>query len=335
MRMAISAASMPVGRASISVGFVAAPPGADPQAVRAAAAEVLLQAKSRGKDRVEGGEPGAPLVRAAMDRDAELVGRIFDADVMGVVYQPVVQLSDRVTMGFEALARPQGFPPLSSVDGLFSAAKRLGRLKEVDWLCRRVALAHAPRMTGGHALFINVNAATVLHPVHPVDQTLLVLRSAGVSARRVVFELSVREDVRDLERLRSVLADYRAHHIRVAIDDVGARPSLELVTALRPDFIKVSSSLLTGRLSAGRRSALNTVIDTARSAGATLIAKGVETPQAAERAAELGFAWGQGYWLGPPASRCTARSRVRRGPLQQELPLPVHVTGHHVDRARR
>jgi EAL domain-containing protein (putative c-di-GMP-specific phosphodiesterase class I) len=264
-----------------------------------------------------------------------MVGRIFDADVMGVVYQPVVQLSDRVTMGFEALARPQGFPPLSSVDGLFSAAKRLGRLKELDWLCRRVAFAQAPRMTGGHALFINVNAATVLHPVHPVDQTLLVLRSAGISARRVVFEVSVREDVRDLERLRSVLADYRAHHIRVAIDDVGSRPSLELVTALRPDFIKVASSLLTGRLSAGRRSALNTVIATARSTGATLIAKGVETPQAAEHAAELGFVWGQGFWLGPPASRPPARSRLPRRPLQQELPLPVHVTGRRVDRDRR
>ncbi len=59
------------------------------------------------------------------------------------VFQPIVDLETGALFGYEALARGPEHSPLELPEQLFEAARRHGRLAELDEVCQRAALAGA------------------------------------------------------------------------------------------------------------------------------------------------------------------------------------------------
>jgi diguanylate cyclase (GGDEF)-like protein/PAS domain S-box-containing protein len=303
MRAAMHRISVPYGRARISVGWVAAPAGADPSMVRRASDEVLHRAKSMGRDRVEGETFEVSIVPQRFGaHEAELISSVLSSEHINAVFQPIVDLDSGAIIGYEALARPAGHEPTSSVEALFMAARRLGRIRDLDWLCRRAAVRSARFLPGAPSLFLNVSAVAFLDPVHPVDQLLLLLRWAGWPPDRTVLEITEQEAVRDLSRARLVVAAYREHGVRFALDDVGeGHSTLELLAATNPEFIKMAASLTGAMADAGPFSAVQATIAFAKSSRAQVIAEGIETQEAVDKMRELGVPLGQGFLLGRPA----------------------------------
>ena len=219
-------------------------------------------------------------------------------------WEGLPDLADDLSLiGYEALARPSGFGVRSSVEELFDAAKRLGFTRDLDWLCRRVAVHGATSLPSGALLFINVSVHALLDPLHDVDQMQLLMRWAGRDPRTVVFEISERDQIADLERLTSVLAAYRAVGFRFALDDVGeGHSTLEVLSGARPEFIKVARSLSTTVGAPGPRSAVQALVTFATSSGARLIAEGLENAEHIASIRELGVELGQGYGIAAPRS---------------------------------
>lgn len=304
VRAVVKTISVSYGQIGISVGWATGPAGADPRAIHDLADAHLYEAKRGGRDRVV----GAPMSRrhGLAAHRSEWSGRIEEilADRnVNMVFQPVVRLADGTVVGHEALARPRGFGVTDSVEDLFAEAHRTGRIRELDWLCRRRAIAAVPwPLLGERAIFLNVSAIPLLDPVHPVDQMLLVLKASGASAGQVVLELTERELVSDMDRVREVLAVYREAGFRFALDDVGeGHSTLELLAAARPEFIKIARSLTMTASRAGSRAAIKAMVSFAHASGATVIAEGVENELAARQTRDLGAVLGQGWWLARPA----------------------------------
>jgi EAL domain-containing protein (putative c-di-GMP-specific phosphodiesterase class I) len=131
---------------------------------------------------------------------------------------------------------------------------------------------------------------------------LLTLTWAGRSPLDVVLEITAREAIDDFDRLREVLADYRAEGFRFAIDDVGeGRSTLELLAAAEPEFVKIARSLTLSSHLLGPRSAIHALVAFAHSSGATIIAEGIEEERQAELMAAMDIDTAQGWWLGRPA----------------------------------
>jgi EAL domain-containing protein (putative c-di-GMP-specific phosphodiesterase class I) len=190
-----------------------------------------------------------------------------------------------------------------SVEGLFAAAQRLGRSSDLDWLCRRVAVEHATDLPATSLLFINVGISALVNPVHDVDQMLLLLRWASLEPSRVVLEINEREAVRDVARFEEVIAAYRAHGFRFALDDVGdGHSTFELLAAAAPEFVKISHSLVRRREAAAVRAALRGIVTFAQASGAQVIAEGLEDREDIEAMAAIGVEYGQGWVLGRPAA---------------------------------
>jgi EAL domain-containing protein (putative c-di-GMP-specific phosphodiesterase class I) len=219
-----------------------------------------------------------------------------------MVYQPICRLDDGTVIGHEALARPPEMRAGESVEDLFAEAQRSGRMRDLDWLCRRLAIAGAPwGLFAPWALFLNVSALTLLDPVHGADQLLLVVEAAGGRPEQLVLEITEREIITDLPRVRQVLAEYRNHGVRFALDDVGdGHSTLELLTAANPEFIKIARSLTMTASHAGSRAAIKAVVSFAHASGAAVIAEGVENELAARQTRDLGAELGQGWWLARP-----------------------------------
>ena len=84
------------------------------------------------------------------------------------------------------------------------------------------------------------------------------------------------------------------------MDDVGAGyGSLEVVTELAPNFIKVDIAFVKAIDSDPTRRAVLTALNgIARRIGAQIIAEGIETPEQLETLQQLAVPYGQGYLLG-------------------------------------
>jgi diguanylate cyclase (GGDEF)-like protein len=329
LRIAMHGVAMRQGQARISVGCAEGLEGADALAVWRAADEALFRAKRHGRDRVEGppGETGDMTIgdsRIDVAHPAQWAATLDDVLTdrsLHPVYQPIVRLDDGSIAGYEALARPAGYGATTSVEGLFAAAHRLGMIRDLDWLSRRVALASAKLLPAGLPVFVNVSAAALLDPVHGVDQMLLLLQWAGWPPADVVLEITERETISDLVRLRNVLAAYREQGFRIALDDVGeGHSTLEVLATALPEYVKIARSLTMTTDRPGSAAAIEAAVAFARSTRTTVIAEGVETEAAACAMQNLGVHLGQGWHLAPPGTPEELEAAGRLSPPRESPP---------------
>ena len=217
-----------------------------------------------------------------------------------VVYQPVVALGDGGRTGVEALAR-FGADGTGAPGPWFDDARAAGVTGELELAAATMALASAPATDGFLAL--NFSATTICSPgfsrlLEPHDPTGLVV------------EVSEHEQIADYAVVLEALRPWRRQGLRVAVDDAGAGfASLRHVVLLAPDLIKLDLSLVRGIDADPTRQALAAALTTfARSAGAQVVAEGVETVQERDVLAASGVTLGQGWLFGAgvPADRLAA-----------------------------
>ncbi|MHB8718642.1 MAG: EAL domain-containing protein [Candidatus Dormibacteria bacterium] len=300
MRAAMHGASIPRGRVRISVGLAIGAPGEDAATVWQEADAALIVAKRAGGDGVADA-PGATTQMYEPARLSAAIESVIADRAVDVAFQAVVDLGSGEVHGFEALARPHAWGE-DSVEPLFRAAHHLGLSRDLDWACRRAAVDALWKLPPEALLFVNVNASALLDPVHDVDQMLLLLTATGTSPSRIVLEITERETIADLARLRTVLAAYREHGFQIALDDVGeGHSTLEVLASAVPDYIKIARSLAIAE-HRGARAAIEAAVAFAATTRTAVIAEGVESGEMAARLRDLGVQYGQGYWLARPAA---------------------------------
>jgi diguanylate cyclase len=298
VRAAMHGVAVSAGRLRVSIGCARCTAGEDVEVALSRADDALFAAKGGGGDSVvvqdaaEGG--GRWHLRSAVESILASDRAVYS------VYQRIVRLDDGATVGWEALSRPLDWPAGADVEALFLTAHRMGRGRDLDWRCRRTALWEASRLDA--PLFVNVNVAGLLDPVHGVDQMLLVCQWAGRAPQNVVFELSERDAMPDLRRLAHVLAEYRAAGFRFALDDMGeGHTTLELVLAARPEFIKLARALVVAAHDdPAPRSAARAMVMLGHDIGSTVVAEGVEDEASRALCLSMGVDLGQGWLFGRP-----------------------------------
>jgi len=334
MRLAMHSLAVPSGAVRITVGWSAAPAGADPVSVWHRADESLYKAKREGGDRVTGcsyerGEAGDIADRSYSD----VVMRILQGGPVSTMYQPIVDLGSGSVVGYEALARPEGFAAMDTVEAVFEAARVGGHIRDLDWVCRRRAVEEAVGLPEDASLFLNISAAALLDPIHGVDQLLLLLMSAQRAPNTVVLEITEHELIRDYEALSRVLASYRAEGIRFALDDVGeGHSTLELLAASASEFLKLGRSVTMTSSRLGSRAAMEATVAFARASGAVVIAEGVENEFVADLMKAAGIRLGQGFGLGKPTAAAEVEdvgaALAGRAALSGLRPRRATRTGH-------
>ncbi len=255
-------------------------------------------------------EPGVrERRRASAIRDR--LAPVFLAGGPTIVFQPIVALLDGARVGAEALSRfpPEwGEPPNES----FADASSIGVGVELEILAVRCAVNEFADTTG--YVSVNFSAATLFD-----DRCRSLLEELPVE--RVVLELSEHDAVENYDDLAKLLTPLRARGLRLAIDDVGAGfSSLRHIMLTSPDVIKLDRSIVAGVGADNRLATLvRALVDFGHSAGAAVVAEGVETKDDAVelRAGAVDFA--QGWYFGRPA----ALSELAAGyPVQELIAAP-------------
>jgi EAL domain-containing protein (putative c-di-GMP-specific phosphodiesterase class I) len=220
------------------------------------------------------------------------------------VYQPIVRLSDRRVIAYEALARGPAGSLLERPDALFSSARLHGLETALDWECWRAALrgALAGGMSSERALFVNVEPSSAASWVPEIGDPLL---EDALASFPLVVELTERALPTHTTDVIPLAEDLRRRGARIALDDVGTDPrSLALMPFLRPDVIKLDLNLMQERPSREIAEVVHAVNAEAERTGALILAEGIETEDHLRRALALGAFYGQGWLFGRPGPMC-------------------------------
>ena len=226
---------------------------------------------------------------------AEIEGRLaplLEGRGPTVVFQPIVDLQERRTVGVEALSR---FPREWELgpDVVFEQAHAIGVGPELELQALSRAIDALDQLPG--YLAMNLTPSVISDP--RARQFL-----AALPLDRIVLEVSEHDPVTDYPALCAVLAPLRAAGMRVAIDDAGAGfSSLRHIVMMAPDVIKLDRSIVDG-VSRDRvlTPLIRSLVQFAHDSGARTVAEGVETADDALALTDLGVDLGQGWYFGRP-----------------------------------
>ena len=215
--------------------------------------------------------------------------------------QPIVDLRDDLTYGYEALARYEN-GPLPGNGWLFDYARLRGRSFELNAACVRRAIAAAAELPAGSRLFLNVDPG-VLADKRDLSKTILAAAAAnGIEPERLVVELTEEMPMAGAPQALETIGRLRSAGVQFALDDFGTGyVHLGYAAAIRPSFMKISQNLGTafecdeakGRI-VGGISALAKALD------CLLIIEGVETEATAAAVRNAGIPLAQGYFFAMP-----------------------------------
>jgi EAL domain-containing protein (putative c-di-GMP-specific phosphodiesterase class I) len=239
------------------------------------------------------------LERSRRDRITSLQ-RILMQESIVSVYEPIVRLSDREAIGYEALARGPIGTGLETPMALFAAAGEGDLTFELDVLCRRRALCGARGIDPASKLFLNILPSSIYDPDFTELRIRRALEELGIGPANLVLEISEREAISNFQIFREAVDHISRLGVGIALDDTGTGySSLEAAMELSPDFLKVDMTLVRGlEGDPQRQELLQSLLRLSANMNARLVAEGVETEAEFDALVALGVELGQGFLFG-------------------------------------
>lgn len=218
------------------------------------------------------------------------------------LFQPIISLSERRILGYEALSRGPSNSPLHSPVALFAVARQAGRLSELEIACRHSACRRFSEQLLPGKLFLNVSPESLLEAAHQPGRTLQLLQDFGIPPSQVVIELTEQTPIDDFQLLQNALHHYRDMGFSIALDDLGAGySSLRLWSELRPDYVKIDRHFIDGiHQDALKREFVGSILQIAKASRAKVIAEGIELAEELAVLTDMGVDLVQGYLLCRP-----------------------------------
>jgi diguanylate cyclase (GGDEF)-like protein len=261
-----------------------------------------------------------PRMRQDMAHHARLASELHNAIIRGelrLVYQPVFDLVTGRLSGAEALVRWQhpvrGFV---SPGDFIPAAERSGLIVPLGAWVLREACSQLSRWRAEHGAnaieAVNVNVAVrQLRESGFVDEVAAVLSDYDLTSRNLIIEVT-ESSVVDGWQVRETLQALHDMGVKLALDDFGTgQSSLSLLREFPVDVLKLDKSFVDGIASGadrGRLAVAAAVAQLAEYLQLKVVAEGIENEEQLERLREMGYRYGQGFFMAKPlpATQCGA-----------------------------
>lgn len=258
--------------------------GSDPAEVIQHADTAMYHAKAAGRNQLQWFEAG---MRAESNERMSLASALRLAlreEEFTVAYQPQVELSTGLTVGFEALARWNS-ATLGTVtpDRFIPVAEETGMIVELGaWILERACqdMARIQAELGRPVrLAVNVSPRQ-FRSEGWVDTVVSTLQRSGLEPDQL--ELEITEGVLMDERWQviDILSSLREHGVRIAIDDFGlGYSSLAYLTRFPIDKLKIDRAFVQDlQPHRSRAPIIDAIVVLAHALGMEVVAEGVETP---------------------------------------------------------
>jgi diguanylate cyclase (GGDEF)-like protein len=285
----------------------------------------MYAAKESGKASVVRFEP---RMRDDMVNHATMAGELRNGIARGelrLLYQPVFDLVTGGLHGCEALVRWQhphrGFV---SPGEFIPVAERSGLIVPLGaWVLREACtqLAEWRSLHGDGAVeAVNVNVAVrQLRSAGFVDEVAAVLSDTGLTPRNLILEVT-ESSVVDGWQVRETLQALHDMGVRLALDDFGTgQSSLSLLRAFPVDVLKLDKSFVDGIAEGadrGRLAVAAAVSQLAEHLQLKAVAEGIENQEQLNRLRDMGYRYGQGFFMAKPLPPADCGALMAADPVQ-------------------
>jgi diguanylate cyclase (GGDEF)-like protein len=308
---------------SASVGISLYPTdGEDPETLVKNADAALHRAKALGGDRHQ--LYHTELNRRAMERlQLETSLRLAASRNEFVLhYQPIVDLSENVLHGCEALLRWQ-HPELGLLtpEAFLETAEITGVLSQVNPWLFETACHEARRLESlvGRpiAMAVNVSARQFSEP-GLVEMVQRALEATGLDSRLLEIEITESLAMQKAGVTVEALSQLKELGVKISIDDFGTGySSLSYLPRFPIDTLKIDRSFVSEVEHSGDAAIIASVVALARALGLATVAEGVETDEQLAAVSEEGCDRAQGYLFSRPVSREELQEWIQRAVAAQ------------------
>lgn len=224
---------------------------------------------------------------------------LLQRNAVKVHFQPLIHLADGSLLGYEALGRGALENAPTAPGELFSAAEAIGLAGELSVAFRKKAIEAAAALPNPPRVFLNT------HPTELQDQEALLASLEPLLAPRPPFGvvLEIHESaVTDVVSLQGLRRELDRLDVGVAFDDFGTGQArlVELAEAA-PHYLKFDVRLIRDiHMMPKKQDIVRTLVRLVHDMDIVPIAEGVECEKEAAACRDLGFVYGQGYFIGRP-----------------------------------
>jgi diguanylate cyclase (GGDEF)-like protein len=232
-------------------------------------------------------------------------------------FQPIVRLSDRAIVGYEALLRWQ-HPErgiLKPADFL-NIAEDSGAAEQIDWqMFERVCEIAPPLLASGG--FIGINLSGKHFRSETLDEKLLsLLRRHAIKPSSMRIEVTERMLIDNPPSAMRLLDSLRRAGASVSLDDFGTGySSLSYLHQYPVQSLKIDRSFIAelGAEKTGSTTVVRAIIALAGALGMQVIAEGIETEAQHDMLVQLGCEFGQGFlYAGPQPAHIWIERAAKR-----------------------
>jgi diguanylate cyclase (GGDEF)-like protein/PAS domain S-box-containing protein len=266
----------------------------------------LFEAKSKGKGHHVIFTPSMHQQAISRFSLMQELHQALQSGELALHYQPIVDLTTKEIVGFEALMRwkhpergwvpPAVFIPLAEESGMIF---ELG-----SFALREAAKAASSWGPGANGVrpYVSVNlSAHEFHEPKLVGLIDEVLATHSLEPERLVIEITETVMLRDAAEATNVITSLQERGVGFALDDFGTGfSSLSYLASMHPRLIKIDQSFVRPVYEGARNDALlETIVSLGSKLAITMLAEGIETPAQLERLRRMGCELGQGFLFSP------------------------------------
>jgi diguanylate cyclase (GGDEF)-like protein/PAS domain S-box-containing protein len=266
----------------------------------------LFEAKSKGKGHHVIFTPSMHQQAISRFSLMQELHQALQSGELALHYQPIVDLTTKEIVGFEALMRwkhpergwvpPAVFIPLAEESGMIF---ELG-----SFALREAAAAASSWGPGANGVrpYVSVNlSAHEFHEPKLVGLIDEVLATYSLEPERLVIEITETVMLRDAAEATNVITSLQERGVGFALDDFGTGfSSLSYLASMHPRLIKIDQSFVRPVYEGARNDALlETIVSLGSKLAITMLAEGIETPAQLERLRRMGCELGQGFLFSP------------------------------------
>jgi len=225
-------------------------------------------------------------------------------------FQPLVDLTSRQIIGFEALARWRSpTRGLLEAETFIETAERTGLIGPLTLSVLEQALKEARGWPGHLKLAVNVSPVQ-FRDQDLAEQILKILALSGFPASRLEIEITEGSLLEDREQVLTIIKSLKNVGVTISLDDFGTGyASLAQVNRLPLDRIKIDKSFITTIVKSEQTAAIvNTIAGLGHNLNVPITAEGVESEQIRNALADFGCSEAQGWLFGRAISAEAVRA---------------------------
>ena len=269
----------------------------------------MYEAKADGRNGYAVSSPGGERRAELTVRDSwfSRLRRALDEDRFVLYAQPIAPICGAGLPRYELLVRMRDDDGQLVPPGAFLLnAERFDLIGEIDrWvLGRAVSLLHRHSAAGNDfSLSVNLSGKT-MNDLELAGDLGEMLKATPIQSGRLVVEVTETAAIVNIERARELAQQLRQLGCLFALDDFGSGfSSFYYLKHLQFDYLKIDGEFITKLVSTPTDQLLvQAVVGIAQGMGTQTVAEFVGDSQTLELLRQLGVDYGQGFYLGRPAT---------------------------------